>query len=266
MSRKYPYHTFTIVLWSEALEAFGRKNDPLQHLVQHLGHWVSVIGVVEAYDGKPQIAVEVPSQITRLKDESEAKGRLHAASGTIPVAVPAQVKTTRGSASPATVPMRDVGSKEAQVFNRLYGKHGRSTSSQSAPARSTRTVVPSASSRQKPAGSKSTVVPSSATNQKRTTLAALGKIAGVALVALCVLWIIASVIGPPPSPGPQESGTTQTDSPVPPTAPPTSAPPPSTPPFRHHRISPTRCNPATVSAPLPLASAPRTKRSWNSTF
>ncbi|MBC8264693.1 MAG: hypothetical protein H8E47_11285 [Anaerolineales bacterium] len=148
MTRPFPKHTFTIVLWSEALDAFGKQNDP----VQYCDHWVSVTGVVEVYNGKPQIAVEVPSQITQLTDESEAKDRLSATTRIMRKPVPAQVKTKPEPALRARDPIQDLRNQEAEVFKRLYERHKQPAGSRSVSA--TR---------------KPTSVPSSATNQKSTS-------------------------------------------------------------------------------------------------
>jgi len=129
MTQPYPYHTFTIVLWSQALEAFGKQNDSMQYL----GQWVSVIGVVEAYTGKPQIAVEVLSQVTRLADESEAKDRLNTATRTMQAVVAAPTEIVRKSVPPAVYPIQDFRSREAEVFSGLYGSNRPSTSSRPTP-------------------------------------------------------------------------------------------------------------------------------------
>ncbi len=127
MTWPFPQHTFTIVLWSEALAAFGKQNDP----VQYCNHWVSVTGVVEVYKGKPQIAVEVPSQITQLAGESEAKDRLSASARTTRMAVPAQVKTQPEPAFRRIDPIQDLREKEAEVFKRLYEGHKQPAASRS---------------------------------------------------------------------------------------------------------------------------------------
>ena len=157
MTQRYPYHTFTIVLWSEALQAFGTKNDPLRYL----GQWVSVTGVVEAYNRKPQIAVEVPSQITQLEDESEARDRLYTAARTMQAVVAAPAEIVRKSVPSAVDPVQNFRSKEAEVFSRLYGGNKHPTSSRPAPKVTTPTP-----SHSKPSATTPASVTSSRSSQK----------------------------------------------------------------------------------------------------
>lgn len=213
MTRGYPHHTFTIVLWSEALKAFGEKYNPMQYV----GHWVSVIGVVEAYDDRPEIAVEVPSQITRLKDESEARAKLHMTTAAVPQAAPAQPMAKPWSASPAAAPKHDSRSTEYEVFDRLYGKRSRSTTAPAAPARTSKQRIPR---------STSAVASPSTTNHETTNLVARCIFAVVALAALYVLvQCLGPIIGPSPTPSPQNNGSIQPTRTTRPTATPTSVPP-----------------------------------------
>jgi hypothetical protein len=64
---------FTIVLWNEALqllETTGRNPD------EYLNRWVSVSGMMNVYERRPQIAVYSPTDIHFLKDEAEARTRI----------------------------------------------------------------------------------------------------------------------------------------------------------------------------------------------
>lgn len=76
----YPYHTLTLVFWSDLLSKLGLKNvDTL--LERFMNKWVSVTGIISIYvdrhdKERPQIAIEDLSQIQRLKDEAEALERL----------------------------------------------------------------------------------------------------------------------------------------------------------------------------------------------
>ena len=81
----YPYQTFTIVLWSEALAAFGQKGinpDSFR------GKFICITGVLGNYSGTPQIAVDFTSQIQVLSGETEAKQYLSSNNST-----PAQKRT-----------------------------------------------------------------------------------------------------------------------------------------------------------------------------
>lgn len=67
---EHPDQTFTLVVWSDALGKFGRQNVDLEEFE---GKWVCVTGVVSNFRGKPQIVVEMPSQIRVLSGEDEAQ-------------------------------------------------------------------------------------------------------------------------------------------------------------------------------------------------
>ena len=69
----WPRQTFTIVIWSEALSIFRTLGVEPESFV---GKWISVIGVLENYEGKPQISIDQTSQIQILRDEEDAKSRL----------------------------------------------------------------------------------------------------------------------------------------------------------------------------------------------
>ena len=71
----YPHQTFTLVLWSTSLAAFGRdKVDPL--ILVH--KWVKVTGVIgryrdRLYRDRLQMTIELPSQVQILSGEEEAR-------------------------------------------------------------------------------------------------------------------------------------------------------------------------------------------------
>jgi len=69
----YPRQTFTLVIWSEGLAALTLNGTAAENFV---GKWVSVTGVVGSYIDKPQMNVELHSQIQLLSGEGEAKQRL----------------------------------------------------------------------------------------------------------------------------------------------------------------------------------------------
>jgi hypothetical protein len=66
----YPRQTFTLVLWSTSLAAFSRSGTDPYSLV---GKWVKVTGVIGSYRHRPQMTVELPSQVQILSGEEEAR-------------------------------------------------------------------------------------------------------------------------------------------------------------------------------------------------
>lgn len=109
---RYPGQTFTFVLWKPGLEAFRKSRGSAEHLI---GQWVRVVGVVSAYRGRPQMEIEVPSQIRGISND-EATALL----GTeVHVAI-------------------DGRRRDADVLNTLYRDYP-STSAPSAPYGPTRT-------------------------------------------------------------------------------------------------------------------------------
>jgi hypothetical protein len=71
--------TFSLVLWSEALEAFSRAG---RDILQYGKEWVSVVGVLSQYEVKPgiwspRISINSPADIRILSGEKEAKERIH---------------------------------------------------------------------------------------------------------------------------------------------------------------------------------------------
>ncbi|MCK6561790.1 hypothetical protein HUU39_19840 [candidate division KSB1 bacterium] len=99
---KYPNQTFTLVLWSTSLNSFNQAGvDPHSFV----GKSVKVIGVIGSYRNRPQMTIEMPSQIQIMTGEAEARQW--------PVA------------QPSTTPSRKAQEKvshqsEASVFNTLY--------------------------------------------------------------------------------------------------------------------------------------------------
>ena len=73
-----------------------------------VGKWVSVVGVMQSHRGRPQMHIELPSQIQVLSGAADAKQRLRSRPSTKAVS-----RTT------LTVPTRGT-SREADVFNTLY--------------------------------------------------------------------------------------------------------------------------------------------------
>jgi hypothetical protein len=69
----YPLQTFTIVLWSDALNSLRSVGiDPNSYV----GKYISVIGVLGVYSFRPQMAIDQPSQIQILSGQYEMNLRL----------------------------------------------------------------------------------------------------------------------------------------------------------------------------------------------
>lgn len=100
----FPYHTCTIVIWQEGLVALQANGIIPSSLV---GKWVSVTGIISKYNGKPQIVVELASQIQILSGEEEANQRL-------------KFKPELTQPIQAPVTPKEVIDKEVIVLNNLY--------------------------------------------------------------------------------------------------------------------------------------------------
>lgn len=111
----FPNHTFTVVLWSEMLEMLetsGTRPDLFK------SRWISVSGVIDLYNGKPQIVLDSPANITDLSEE-EAKRRLS-------FGKPSGSKTQDIFISPRNKVRLEMGANEKiEKLNKLYGKGGR---------------------------------------------------------------------------------------------------------------------------------------------
>jgi hypothetical protein len=77
----YRAKSFTLVLWSGAVGEFQRAGFDLDSL---RGSWVSVTGLIQSYNGTPQIEIERPAEIVILKDKNEALALLAAPTVTSP--------------------------------------------------------------------------------------------------------------------------------------------------------------------------------------
>ena len=147
---RFPDQTCTLVLWAPGLAAFRQAQiDP----VQLAGRWVSATGVITSYQGRPQIEIEIASQVKTLRGEEEAKRRLgigdshgqaaaptatsgppvvttpSAAPGRTPSTLPAgRAASAAGSRTASSTPtMHDddtpISREEADALNELYGDH-----------------------------------------------------------------------------------------------------------------------------------------------
>lgn len=70
----FPNQSFTIVVWSEGLDALNNRGITINDL---LHEWVSITGVISTYMGKPQMTLEGASQLQVLGSESVAKAKLN---------------------------------------------------------------------------------------------------------------------------------------------------------------------------------------------
>jgi hypothetical protein len=102
----YPLQTFTLVIWSEGITALTAKGMSPSSLV---GKWVSVTGVIGSYGRKPQLIIELASQIQILADEAEANQRMKLK----------PISTVKASTS-ASAQIKKPPDKEADTFNSLY--------------------------------------------------------------------------------------------------------------------------------------------------
>jgi len=71
---RFPNQTFTIVIWSEGIEALNNRGVSIRSLTSR---WISITGVISTYSGKPQMTLEGASQIQILESESNAKAKLN---------------------------------------------------------------------------------------------------------------------------------------------------------------------------------------------
>ncbi|HEY5745315.1 MAG TPA: hypothetical protein VIU12_04480 [Chryseolinea sp.] len=116
MGGSYPSHTFTVVLWSEtirSLQAVG--TDPKDYKEQ----WVSVIGVISQYKGRPQLYIEQLTQMRILSSVQEAQ-MLLIQKPTIPVSTSSQSQPTSTPKSYPPPPRR-TGNKDIDTLIDLYG-------------------------------------------------------------------------------------------------------------------------------------------------
>jgi hypothetical protein len=135
----YPDQTFTLVLWSPALDRFRSQNSDPSSLYEE---WVSVTGQIVSYNGRAQMAIDGPLGI-RVLGEDEALERLgkrprpteSAPREAGPHARPAAQQPSAGVSviAPALPGPQKTGvsttarsqgaytAHDAQVMNRLYG-------------------------------------------------------------------------------------------------------------------------------------------------
>jgi hypothetical protein len=122
---QYPHQSFTLVLWSTIIKEFEKLGkDPSNYIEK----WVSVTGVVNTYKNKPQIIIDMPSQIQPFNEEEEAKERLKSYQrGHTEIASPKAVEDRREdrlkkiSTGINNSQKPDMTKYEAETYEKLYG-------------------------------------------------------------------------------------------------------------------------------------------------
>lgn len=163
----YPHQTFTIVIWNEALSELMVNGIIPSSLV---GKYVSITGVLGAYSGNPQIAIDYASQIQVLSGQDEVDLKLSPKSINV-----SNTKNTTNQKPPI------LSKKEADVFNDLYKNRPISQPKintpirQTIPSYSTPSSKPISSNTYKPSTSSS----SSSSNNGCTVPIVVGIIGGI---------------------------------------------------------------------------------------
>jgi hypothetical protein len=168
----FPNHTFTIVIWSDALAEFKSNGINPSDFV---GSYVCITGVLSSYEDKfgttrPQIAIDYANQIQKLSGQSEVASKLSLKT----INVSGFNNTTNQKLPIST-------NKEADVFNDLYRNRPVSQPKINAPSRptipsySTPTTSHSSSNTYKPSTSSS----SSSSNSGCTVPIVVGIIGGI---------------------------------------------------------------------------------------
>jgi hypothetical protein len=126
MGGTYPHHTFTVVLWSETIRLLDAGGvEPNDYMMQ----WISVTGVISQYKGRPQLYVEQTTQVRILNSIQEAQLLLIQQSNDKVLSqnesTLKKTKSLQANQLASRIPQK-TGSKEADIFNGLYGN--RSTS------------------------------------------------------------------------------------------------------------------------------------------
>ena len=101
----FPHQTFTIVLWSDALNSLRSNGVDPNNFV---GKYLSITGVLGVYSSRPQMAIDQPNQIQILSGQDEINQRLRNSS----------VPST--PATPQAQPLKI--KKPEDIFEELY-KH-----------------------------------------------------------------------------------------------------------------------------------------------
>lgn len=173
----YPHQTFTIVIWSEALDELRTNGINPTSLV---GKYVGVTGVLSSYSGNPQIAIDYASQIQVLSGQSEVDLKL-------------SLKTINVSSS-YTSPNQKTStssSKEADIFNDLYRNRPVSQPKVNTPNHPTIPTYTPPPISQRP----STTYSTSNTNTYKPTTSSSSKNSNNGCAAPIIVGIIGGIIG-----------------------------------------------------------------------
>jgi hypothetical protein len=101
---------FTLVVWSQVLDLFDNANVIPS---RYIGKWVSVTGIISSYKNRPQMEIEMPSQIEVLSGKQEALTRIK--EPVIPTVRYVRPAPPKASSPP---PMTR---EDADALGRLYG-------------------------------------------------------------------------------------------------------------------------------------------------
>jgi hypothetical protein len=132
-----PYgRSFSIPVWSGTLRLFERSSTNLSDLK---GRWISVTGVVDDYNGLPQIEIESPIQLELFASRVDAKERLgsdqspaNSVTTTKRTLASATATVASSHATPNRAPsVKNQQKKAAQALDRLYKDFPVSSSPQS---------------------------------------------------------------------------------------------------------------------------------------
>jgi len=173
----YPHQTFTIVIWSEALDELRANGINPTSLV---GKYVSVTGVLSSYSGNPQIAIDYASQIQILSGQSEVDLKLSLRAINI-----SSTNTITNQRTPTS------SSKEADVLNTLYGNRTVSQPKVNVPSRPTIPTYTPPPISQRP----STTYSTSNTNTYKPSTSSSSKSSNSGCAAPIIVGIIGGIIG-----------------------------------------------------------------------
>jgi hypothetical protein len=133
---------FYLVAWSGALGLFTAEG---LEISSYKGKWISITGILSSYRNRPQIEVEMPSQVEVLSGKEEARNRIKG----LRVA-PQPVKPAAPKAKPTPIIQQQVVKKrklstttdvmtrqDAQTLSRLYSTYQPSPPSHAPPSRPT---------------------------------------------------------------------------------------------------------------------------------
>ena len=107
----YPYHSFTVVLWSEIMDQFILSGINPGKFVNS---WVSVIGVISSYNGRAQMEIELINQVQVLT-KTDAENRINGLSS-----IQRSDVNLNKQSSILTHTTGKISSNESAILNKLY--------------------------------------------------------------------------------------------------------------------------------------------------